>query len=279
MPTSTPRSRFGRPALLAGPYVPRHDENRMRHEGDVAGARERFLTRRFRNLEALLTQRYAWMNDHIRPTDRIVEFGAGAGFARLYVQSPSLILTDYVKHEWVDMQADAMNPPFEPDSIDVVICSHMVHHMASPVTFFERIHPLLRSGGRVIIQDLNTALVLRVLLRAMRHEGWSYDIDVFDRDAVTNDPDDPWSANCAIPQIMFDSAQEFEARVPGFRMTKNELNECLLFPLSGGVISKTGVPELPAVVLEAVRLLDRVLVRAMPSVFALGRSVVLEKRD
>lgn len=250
----------------------------MHHEGDVVGARARFLSRRFRNLDVLLQQRYSWMNAHIKPTDTVVEFGCGAGFARLYVTAAPLILTDYVQHEWVDKQADAMNPPFEENSIDVVICSHMVHHMASPVTFFAKLHPLLRTGGRVIIQDLNTALLLRLMLRAMRHEGWSYDIDVFDKDAVTNDPDDPWSANCAIPELMFDTSAEFEARVPGYAVVKNELNEALLFPLSGGVISKTRMPELPGAVLTAVRWLDRALVSLMPSVFALGRSVVLEKR-
>ena len=250
----------------------------MHHEGDVVGARQRFLSTRFRNLELLLNQRYEWMNEFIRPTDVVVEFGCGAGFARLFVKSRSLILTDYVRNDWVDLQTDAMAPSFRDGSIDVIICSHMVHHMASPVTFFEKVHPILRTGGRIIIQDLNTALLLRLLLRMMRHEGWSYEIDVFDKDAVTNDPDDPWSANCAIPELMFESAAEFEARVPGFRVVKNDLNECLLFPLSGGVISKTAVPELPASLLQGIRWLDRKLVRAVPSVFALGRSVVLEKR-
>jgi SAM-dependent methyltransferase len=267
-----------RPVLLGGTFLPTHQQNRMHHEGDVAGARKRFLARRFRNLEALLTQRYAWMNDHFRPGDRVVEFGCGAGFSRLYLRAEDLTLTDYVDQDWVDVRADAMSPPFEPASIDVVICSHMIHHMAHPTGFFRTIHPLLREGGRIIIQDLNTALLMRVLLRLMRHEGWSYEIDVFDGAKAANDPSDPWSANCAIPELLFASSAEFEAKVPGFRVLKNELNECLLFPLSGGVIAKTPVPELPGWLLAFVQRVDRVLVRLFPSLFALGRSVVLEKR-
>jgi hypothetical protein len=146
------------------------------------------------------------------------------------------------------------------------------------VTFFKKVHPILREGGRIVIQDLNTALIMRALLFVMRHEGWSYDIDVFDEDTVTNDPEDPWSANCAIPELLFRSSVAFEAAVPGYEVVKNELNECLLFPLSGGVIAKTNVPELPGVLLGAVKALDRVLVKALPSVTALGRSVVLKKR-
>jgi SAM-dependent methyltransferase len=267
-----------RPLLLGGTFLPAHTQNRMHHEGDVAGARKRFLAARFRNLEALLEQRYAWMNDYLRPGDRVVEFGCGAGFSRLYLRAENLVLSDYIEQEWVDVRADAMNPPFEPDSIDAIICSHMIHHMAHPTTFFRKVHPLLREGGRIIIQDLNTALLMRVLLRAMRHEGWSYDIDVFDGAKAANDPSDPWSANCAIPELLFASSATFEAKVPGFRVLKNELNECLLFPLSGGVIAKTPVPELPAWLLSLVRRTDRVLVRLLPSLCALGRSVVLEKR-
>lgn len=278
MTASVAHTRASKPRLLRGPFLPSHEQNRMHHEGDVAGARERFLKSRFRNLDALLTQRYAWMNDYIRPGDKVVEFGCGAGFSRLYLRAESLVLTDYIKNEWVDVQADAMNPPFEPSSIDVVVCSHMIHHMAKPVTFFKQIHPLLRDGGRIVIQDLNTALLMRALLFAMRHEGWSYDVDVFDENAVTNDPNDPWSANCAIPELLFASTERFESAVPGFRVVKNELNECLLFPLSGGVIAKTPVPELPESLLGAVATLDRLLVRSFPAAFALGRSVVLEKR-
>ncbi len=267
------------PVLLKGPFLPSHDANRMASEGDVRSARQSFLTSRFRNLEALLSHRFAWMNDHLRPEDVIVEFGCGAGFSRLYLDHPGLILTDVLENDWVDQQADAMDPPFAPGSIDVIICSHMIHHMAHPVTFFSKVWPLLRPGGRIIIQDLNTSLSMRALLYLMRHEGWSYAVDVFDEKTVANDPRDPWSANCAIPQLLFQSSAEFERNVPGYRVVKNELNECLLFPLSGGVIAKTKVPEFPRAVLAAIGGLDKMLVQIAPSVFAMGRSVVLEKRD
>ncbi len=265
--------------MLKGTYFPSHDENRMTGEGETRAARERFLKGRFRNLDRLLSQRFAWMNDYINEGDKVVEFGCGAGFLPLYVERGEITLTDVVRNEWVDEFADAMNPPFENGSIDVVVCSHMMHHMARPVTFLKLIHPLLRPGGRIIIQEINTAFFMRALLRMMRHEGWSYDIDVFDENTVTNDPADPWSANCAIPELLFSSKEEFEARVPQFEVVKNDLNECLLFPLSGGVIAKTPMPEMPGAVLDFVAGLDRVLVKTAPGLFAFGRSVVLSKRD
>ncbi len=249
----------------------------MRDEGDVKRARARFLESRFSNLDVLLEQRYAWMNEFIQPDDVVVELGCGAGFSRLYIESKKLVLTDYLESDWVDRKVDAMAPDFEESSIDVIVCSHMVHHLAKPVTFFKTVESLLKPNGRIIIQDLNTSLLLRVLLRVMRHEGWSYAIDAFDEQTPANDPADPWSANCAIPELLFGSPAKFQQEVPGYRIIKNDLNECLLFPLSGGVIAKTSVPELPRSVLRWVKTLDRVLVGALPSVFAMGRSVVLQK--
>ncbi|MBL0116607.1 MAG: class I SAM-dependent methyltransferase [Sphingomonadales bacterium] len=227
-----------RPLFLGGPFFPAHDKNRMHDEGDVVGARKRFLDKRFRNLEALLSQRYTWMNDYIRPDDQVVEFGCGAGFSRLYLRADNLVLTDYVDQAWVDIRADAMNPPFEPKSIDTIICSHMIHHMAQPTLFFRKVRPLLRDRGRIIIQDLNTALTMRILLWVMRHEGWSYDIDVFDENSVANDPNDPWSANCAIPQLLFESSGGAGRQTgPGSRPQKRNL----MSVFSGGVISRTSV--------------------------------------
>lgn len=263
--------------LLSGPFVPPHQANRMAHEGDVRLARESFLASRFNNLDVLLAQRFGWMGEHILPADKVVEFGCGAGFSRLYIDHPGLVLTDVLENDWVDQHADAMNPPFAPESVDVIICSHMIHHMASPLAFFAKARRILRPGGRILIQDINTSLLMRVMLKAMRHEGWSYAVDVFDETAVTNDPGDPWSANCAIPEMLFRSSAEFERQVPGFDVTRNELNECFLFPLSGGVIARTPVPELPRPVLSLVRALDKALVRLAPDIFAVGRSVVLTR--
>lgn len=266
-------------SILRGPYLPSHDENRMKNEGDVASARKNFIDYRFNNLEELLFRRFTWMNDFINSGDKIVEFGCGAGFSRLYIDAEDLTLTDVLDNPWVDKYADAMDPPFEDDSIDVIICSHMVHHMAKPIVFFNLVHKILKPGGRIIIQDLNTSLVLRILLRAMRHEGWSYDIDVFDENKVTNRPEDPWSANCAIPELLFESEEAFENNLKGYKIIKNDVNECLLFPLSGGVISKTKVPEFPKGLLSFIHQIDKGLVAIAPSIFALGRSVVLKKVD
>ncbi len=263
--------------ILPSTYFPTHEENRFTHEGDVARAREFFLTHRPRNLEYLLRKRYAWMNAHLKPGMRVVEFGAGSGLSKEFIHHEGFRISDVEPRPWTDDVADAMNPPYPDGSIDVAIFSHMIHHLPNPAQFFASVHKMLAPGGLVLIQELNTCFLLKLALRAMRHEGWSYDIDVFDPNVVANDPRDPWSANCAIPHLMFRDGAEFERRIPGFRIEKNELNECFVFLASGGVVVRAKTIELPKFMLRAIDTMDTVLVKLMPSVFAMGRSVVLRK--
>ena len=48
--------------------------------------------------------------------------------------------------------ADAMNLPFEDNSFDVVVCSHVYEHVPDPYLMFNEIHRVLKSGGSVISQ-------------------------------------------------------------------------------------------------------------------------------
>lgn len=265
-----------KPFLLSGPCYPTHEANRMLHEGDVAGARADFIRRRPSNLAHLLRQRFAWMNAYIPPGTRALELGSGAGFSQLFIEQP-IIMSDVEMRPWVNQVVDALHPDFPDDSFDVIICSHMIHHLASPVAFFERIRRILKPGGRLLINEINTGFLMRLLLRIMKHEGWSYEVDVFDPNAVANDPSDPWSANCAIPQLLFDDIAAFERKVPFFRVERHELNECLVFPLSGGVIAKTRTFNLPEPLLRAIDGLDAALIKLMPGVFSMARRVVLQR--
>jgi SAM-dependent methyltransferase len=265
--------------LLPKVYFPTHQENRMTSEGDVTAARARFLTERPNNLNFLLKQRYVWMNRYLRGKDRVIELGSGAGFAKEFISNPSLKLTDIVKHPWIDEQVDAMNLPYEPESLDAIICSHMIHHIASPVAFFKQAKRTLKKDGVILICEIYTSLLMKTLLRVMRHEGWSYDVDIFDERQVANDPSDPWSANCAIPQLLFSDAVRFSEAIPGMKIERHEPTECMIFPLSGGVIAKTKTFHLPMWALGLIQKLDRGLIAISPRLFALGMRVVVRRTE
>jgi SAM-dependent methyltransferase len=260
-------------------YFPKHEENRMKNEGNVAEAREYFFSGKNRILYHLLEQRFGWMNKYIKDTDEnVIELGSGAGFSKEFIKNKNLKLTDVLDSYWIDMKVDALNLPFEDESLDVVICSHMIHHIASPSKFMENVGRKLKPGGRIIIQDIYTSTIMKMALRVMRHEGWSEEVNVFDRNAVCNDPDDPWSANCSIPKLLFWEGRKFEQEIPMYRLLKRTRNECFLFFTSGGVIAKTYSLPLGDKGAKRIQKIDEFLIKLAPSFFACGCSVVLEKK-
>ena len=265
------------PSILGGEYFPDHDSNKMAHEGDVIGARARFLANKPNNLRFLLEKRFRWINDYIPPGTKALELGCGAGFLQLFVDQP-VTMSDVEARPWTNRIVDAMRLRELGETFDVVICSHMIHHVANPITFFADLATIVKPGGLVLINEIHTGLLMRLLLRIMRHEGWSYGVDVFDPKVVANDPRDPWSANCAIPELLFRDLPRFEQATGAFKVERFELNECFIFPLSGGVIARTGTINLPTPVLKVVDGLDRLLIKLFPGVFAMASRVVLRRR-
>lgn len=248
----------------------------MAQEGDVTSARAEFLAGPSRNLRALLCQRYEWMNDYIKADDIVVELGCGAGLTSFFLRSGTLFATDVRPYPWVAACIDALRLPFKPASVDVFICINAIHHLAAPVRFLDSLQACLKPGGYVLVHEPNPSVLMLAALRLMNHEGWSFDVDVFDPDSIANDPDDPWSGNNAISRLLFSDGR-FRRRFPQLRIVRDRFAECLLFPLSGGVTAKTWSLELPDRVLRMIARLDAALCLAAPTVLAMGRSIALQK--
>jgi SAM-dependent methyltransferase len=243
----------------------------------LAASRKDFLDKRPSNLNHLLEQRYGWMNAYVSGKRDIVELGSGAGFCREFVSNPNLKLTDFIKHPWVDREVDALRTPFDDSSLDAVICCHVLHHLINPMVFFREMRRVLRPGGHLLIQELNSSLSMLAINRILRHEGWNYGVDVFDERAVVNDERDPTSPNIAVPALLFQDSAQFERRVEGFQVLKNELCEFFSFTLSGGVNAKTPTINMGPAMLARMDKVDRALIGLLPSIFALGRRVVLQR--
>jgi SAM-dependent methyltransferase len=153
----------------------------------------------------------------------------------------------------------------------------MIHHVPYPTQFFEEMRRILKPGGVLLIQEINASFFMRLVLRIMRHEGYSYDVNVFDADEICTDANDLWSANCAIPNLLFDDMRAFEKHFPYFKVEKTGFSEFFLLLNSGGVISKSPFIPLPYFVLHGVRWIDNTLTRFLPSIFAMQRQLVLRK--
>lgn len=265
--------------ILGKPFFPKPEDNRMGNHGDVAAARRSYYERRSRNLSYLLEQRYAWVRPYIDPEhDEGLELGCGIGVTKDFVQARSLLLTDYDDNDWLDVvDVDATATPFADGSFDFVLIQNAIHHLAQPIRLFPEVARILRPGGLFLIRDVKCSFMQRAMAHLTKVEGYSYDVDVYDRDAVLSDPANLWEANNAIPDLLFDDLDRFHREVPEFRVEHQHFDEFLLTVNSGGVTHKTVSIPLPERALRLLHAVDRRLTGRFPGVFAMQRSLVLRK--
>ena len=69
-----------------------HDENRMKSEGNVESSINKF--KKNKNLQALLKERFSWMNDYIKSSDEGLEVGAAAGFSKYFIDCKNFKISD-----------------------------------------------------------------------------------------------------------------------------------------------------------------------------------------
>ena len=270
-----------RPWLLGSTYRPSHDQNRMRNEGNVPVARKLFLEGANPNLVFLLDQRFGWMQAHIDPlTHDGVELGCGQGYGKSVLKARSYLLTDYADYPWLDVKfVDALATPFSDGQFDFVIASNMIHHVPYPAKFFAEVRRILKPGGKLLVQDVNSSLLMRTMLHLMRIEGYSYEVDVFDARVPANDPNDLWSGNNAVPNLLFDDPARFHAHVPGMHILDQGCGETLVYLASGGVTAKTFFIPLPKWALRSLKAADDLLTRVAPQLVALQRRAVVQRVD
>ena len=261
-------------------YTPRsHGENRMNNEGDTIRARKNYYLKNNQNLEFLLKNRYNWMNKHIESKDIGIEVGAGTGVSKEYIKCDDFQITDFADNEWLDHKMiDALDTGFNNNSLDFVVSSNMVHHVPYPSKFFEEMNRILKPGGKLIIQEINCSFFMQVLLKLMRHEGFDFTIDVFDKNKICTDENDLWLANCAIPNLLFDDIEKFKLNFKYFNVGHTSHSEFLSFINSGGVISKTFYIPVGRGLNKFIKMIDNLLVKISPSFFALQRQIVLIKQ-
>jgi hypothetical protein len=111
----------------------------------------------------------------------------------------------------------------------------------------------------------------------MKHEGYNFSANVFSDTEICTDPNDLWSANCAIPNLLFDDVAQFESKINNFKVITRGYSEFFNFINSSGVIAKTIYIPLPLFMLSLLNVADRFLANRLPGIFALQRQVVLQK--
>jgi SAM-dependent methyltransferase len=249
----------------------------VRYAGDALRARDEYEKRPGSNLKFLLRKRFSWMQRYLGPETYAVEVGCGAGFSELFLHAGRLELTDAEPRPWARRVVDAQALPYADASVDVLIANNVIHHLAYPDRFFRSAARVLRRGGHLLIQDCNCSWTTRIALRVTGHEDVDFSADPFDASKACNQPDDPWSANCAIPNLLFDDLDRFREHYPEFAVVESGMSEFFVQFNSGGVTATVPYLPLPWAAMRVVDVIDRVLVAIAPGVFASQRRLVLRR--
>lgn len=257
----------------------KHSENRMKNEGNVNSSIAKF--EKNKNLFYLLNERYSWMNKFINENDNGIEVGAAGGFTKKFIKCKNFKISDFSDHEHLDYKnIDAQNTGFDNNKFDFVISSNMIHHLPFPIKFFNEMNRILKTGGKLIIFDAHCSTMLQLVLILMRHEGFDFTKDVWDKNKPATDKEDLWSGNSAIPYLIFKNQKKFNKNLgEKFEIKYLEVCECFLFLNSGGVTSKTFYIPLNSFFLKIVILIDKLLSFLAPSFFSLAYKIVLKKKN
>ncbi len=249
----------------------------VRYAGDAQRARDEYEKRPGANLRFLLRKRFSWMQRYLGPQTYAVEIGCGAGFSELFLHAGRLELTDAEPRPWATRVVDAQELPYSNASVDVLIANNVIHHLAYPDRFFRGAARVLRPGGHLLIQECNCSWTTRLALRVTGHEDYDFSADPFDVSRPCNDPSDPWSANCALPNLLFDDPRRLRAHYPEFEIVDSAMSEFFIQFNSGGVTATVPYIPLPQAALQVVDMIDRALVAVAPGVFASQRRLALRR--
>lgn len=258
----------------------KHNENRMKDEGDINKSLKSYDLKKNKNLAFLVEKRFFWMNEYIKEDDLGIELGAGAGFSKIFVNNKNFKICDFSSHEHLDYKnIDAENTKFDDNSFNYVIVANVIHHLSSPLKFFKEAHRILKKDGKLLIFDSHCTFFLQIVLILMRQEGFDFTKNVWNEELSTTNKDNLWDGNPAIPHLIFDDKKNFKQYLePYFSLEKDEFAEFFIFLNSGGVTSKTFFIPLNFFFLKLIHKIDNFLVKLLPNFFALGRKIVLTKK-
>ena len=137
---------------------------------------------------------------------------------------------------------------------------------------------ILKKDGKLIIFESYCSIIFQLVTMIMKHEGFDFTLDVWDEDNAKSDENNAWHGNIAVPHLIFDDKKKFNEKLGDlFNIKHEELTECLIFLNSGGVTSKTKFIPMNRYFLNILNFLDKILIKAFPGVFCMGRRLVLVK--
>lgn len=166
-----------------------------------------------------------------------IELGTGAGFTKNVI--PSLITSDILPYEGIDIVIDGTLLPFRDESLKMICMVNVFHHIPDVELFFSEAERCLVPGGRIFITDQNVGVISKPILKYFHHEG-------FDSDSCNwkFDSSGPLSgANGALAWLVFKrDKSRFADLFPYLKIESVVTHTPFLYWLSGGLKNWSLVP-------------------------------------
>ncbi len=262
--------------MFTSKFIPLKNSSRLINQKDIHSARSDFLNNRTNNLHYLLQKRYGWISSYIENKEVVLEVGSGPGLISDYLKE-KIILTDLVKYPWIDKEMSAEKLDFPDNSVDVIICSCVLHHLPHPIKFLKEAERALKPNGVLIVIDIKFSILAKMVMGFVKIEGWDYSVDVYNSNKSVIEGHDSMDANLAVPDLFFSDQKKFNENLPKLKIELFEYFECFIFLISGGIRNKSKTIQLPFFLLKMVHKLDSILIFLLPEFFALSKKIVLRK--
>jgi SAM-dependent methyltransferase len=174
---------------------------------------------------------YQIIGHAVRP-GRILELGGGSGTLKGYF--PEAITSDVLFAPWLDAVLDAHALPFGSEILDSIILFDVLHHLKSPVLFFQEVDRVLKRKGRCVMMEPYVSWSSFLVYRFLHAEGLNWHADPF-KIAENQSQKDPLRGNQAIPTLIFEKHKKrFVNCFPRLKVVLEERMDSILYPLSGG---------------------------------------------
>ncbi len=188
-------------------------------------------------LRALYGQWYGKVAESLPPegVGPRLELGSGPGFAREFI--PGMELSDLVKAPWHDREMSAEDLPLGDASLGALVLFDVLHHLPSPVRFFQEATRVLRPGGRVILCEPYIGPLSYPVYKFLHEEPVEMRVDPLAASDASGVDKDPFDSNQAIPTLLFlqrRAAFDEHLRPLGLRVTHLEHLAGPSYPASGG---------------------------------------------
>jgi hypothetical protein len=127
----------------------------------------------------------------------------------------------------------------------------------------------LKQYGYILINEPEISLIFKFFLKICKHE--KYDLNLR---RVNNS--NFWEENNATGKLLF-HMKKINDNFQNYKIIKNQVNECFIFLNCSGNGVDAPYLRLNNYLLKIIDIIDTILTKYMPNIFAMNRSVVLQK--